>query len=202
MTEAPAGKLMAESSISWPGDVSFRFEQVDGFTYSIVPPSAANPTCQDVLGADYADCKTYIDPRDKQTYFYWYPNDENVQYLHESFPNIVSPIEGVKNEHFINWMRTAGLPHFRKLYGVIEGDISIGDRFVFNIETNFEVASISGSKALVLTTLADFGGQNYALGRSAIIIGVVSLGMGLLFGAKRILHPRPLGDIRQLNWNN
>jgi hypothetical protein len=33
-----------------------------------------------------------------------------------NFPNIIL-------EHFIVWMRTAGLPNFRKLYGKIEEDI-------------------------------------------------------------------------------
>jgi hypothetical protein len=32
----------------------------------------------------------------------------------------------VKDEHFIVWMRTAGLPNFRKLYGKIEDDLPKG----------------------------------------------------------------------------
>ena len=71
---------------------------------------------------------------------------------------------------------------------------------MFNIVTNFEVISFKGSKSLIISTLADFGGRNYALGNSVIIIGSISLGIGILFGIKRILNPRPLGDIRQLNW--
>ena len=30
-------------------------------------------------------------------------------------------------EHFVVWMRTAGLPDFRKLWGKIESDLSAGD---------------------------------------------------------------------------
>jgi hypothetical protein len=200
LTSAPDGVLMDETSIAWPTDINSRFIQVDGFVYQEV--ADATQSCADVLGDDYAECKVYQDQKSGsgKLYYYWYPDDENVQYLHETFPNIVSPIEGVKNEHFINWMRTAGLPHFRKLYGRINADIAPGDTYVFHITTNFEVASISGSKSIVITTLADYGGQNYALGKSAIIIGTVSLFVGFLFAFKRIFNPRPLGDIRQLDW--
>ena len=60
---------------------------------------------------------------------------------------------GVENEHFINWMRTAGLPNFRKLYGKIDSDFAQGDVLSFNLTLNFEVASYSGSKSLIVTTL-------------------------------------------------
>jgi len=33
----------------------------------------------------------------------------------------------MENEHFIVWMRTAGLSTFRKLWGKIEGDLKTGD---------------------------------------------------------------------------
>ena len=32
----------------------------------------------------------------------------------------------MKNEHFIVWMRTAGLPNFRKLWGRIEDGLKAG----------------------------------------------------------------------------
>jgi hypothetical protein len=160
------------------------------------------------------DCKSYFtgladtpghpvltDLKRNKTYLYWYPNDIKTQYLYESYPSIINPIEGVTNEHFINWMRTAALPDFRKLYGRIDNKVLKGDKLVFEIQTNFEVVSFSGSKTLYVTTLADYGGRNYALGNSVIIVGVSSLIVGVMFAFKRFIRPRPLGDIRTLNWN-
>lgn len=156
--------------------------------------------CGAVLGQAYTDCRTYYAP-DGSIYYYWYPDDSTVQYLYESYPSIISPLDGVQNEHFVVWMRTAGLPYFRKLYGKIDTDIVAGDSMTFDVATNFEVSSFGGSKTLVLTTLAEFGGKNVALGRSYIIMGSVSLFIGMLFVAKRVISPRPLGDIKSLGWS-
>jgi hypothetical protein len=151
--------------------------------------------------SSYDDCKRYKDGTGT-LFYYWYPDDDSVQYLYETFPDIISPIEGVENQHFINWMRTAGLPSFRKLYGIIDSDFSAGDIVSFNVSLNFEVRSFDGSKSLVLTTLGGNGCANKALGNSYIFVGVISLliGCGLLY--KRMLFPRPLGDIRALDWNS
>jgi len=41
-------------------------------------------------------------------------------------------------EHFIVWMRTAGLPNFRKLWGTITDDLPAGE-YTLKIEDNYEV---------------------------------------------------------------
>lgn len=176
---------------------------MDGFVSA--PVSNTSESCEDVLGTGYGDCKSYIDTATNgttTTYYYWYPDDDSVQYLYESFSSIVSPIDGVKNEHFIVWMRTAGLPNFRKLYGKLPYDFKAGESVTFSINLNFEVSSFGGTKALVLTTLAEFGAKNYAIGITYFVTGSVSLFIGILFALKRTIKPRPLGDIRQLGWES
>ena len=117
-------------------------------------------------------------------------------------------------------MRTAGLPNFRKLYGKIDSDFSSGDVLSFNVTLNFEVTSFGGSKSLVVTNLgyngryirisifhsselsyiSFFHSKSKALGNSFIIVGVLSMVVGCVLLAKRLLFPRPLGDISALEW--
>lgn len=190
-----------EKGISWLSDRKVKFQNVNGFRKEIVNSSSA--TCADAFGSSdkYSDCKHYYDTSTNTNWKYWYPNDDSTQYLYESYPMIVKPIEGVENEHFIVWMRTAGLPTFRKLYGKIHSSLKKGDVLNFNIQANFEVDSFGGSKSLVLSNLGEFGGKNSFLGISYIVVGSISLLLGVLFGLKQLISPRQLGDTRYLGWN-
>ncbi len=60
--------------------------------------------------------------------------------------------DGVRNEHFVVWMRLAALPTFRKLYGRIDTDIPGGVNLTINVTSHFPVDSFGGSKALILST--------------------------------------------------
>jgi hypothetical protein len=184
---------MSETDISWKSDRDYKFKQVSGFKYREVP--YANTTCI------YPSCKIYQDPTTLIYYQYYYPDEDSVQYLYETYPDQISPIEGVTNEHFIVWMRTAGLPNFRKLYGRIDGDFSTGDRLSFEVIANYEVRSFDGTKALVITQNGEFGGRNPYLGVSYIVVGSLSFFFAALFAAKHFVSPRALGDHSLLNWS-
>ena len=51
------------------------------------------------------------------------------------------------------WMRTAGLPDFRKLWGKIApGDLSTKGQYRIQIDSNFETSKWEGQKKFVVST--------------------------------------------------
>lgn len=75
-------------------------------------------------------------------------------------------------EHFIVWMRTAGLPNFRKLWGKIEKDLEPAAYKVV-IENNYRVHTFNGKKSFVLSTTNALGGKNYFLAVCYIVVGTL-----------------------------
>jgi hypothetical protein len=83
-------------------------------------------------------------------------------------------------EHFIVWMRTAGLPNFRKLWGRIENKLLKG-RYTVLIENNYEVNTFQGNKYFVLSTTNALGGKNYFLAVCYIVVGSLCLIFAVIF---------------------
>ncbi len=197
-TLSTAGYTLDDSDIAWPSDKD-KFKQVKGFDSCMV---TAAQNCQSTLPCG-ASCKNYTDSSTTPAtlYFYYYPDDTTTQYLYESYPDLISPIDGVTDQHFMVWMRTAALPTFRKLYGVIDGDFKKGDTLAFQVTANYEVDSFSGSKSLLISTLGQFGGKNPYLGIAYIVVGSICLMFAFLFATKQLLSPRAVADPSLLNWN-
>ena len=86
----------------------------------------------------------------------------------------------VEDPHFIVWMRTAGLPNFRKLYGEISEDLKAGD-YTLEILNIYDVSSFAGSKYFVLSTTNLLGGTNYFLAICYIIVGALCIMFGIIF---------------------
>jgi hypothetical protein len=116
----------------------------------------------------------------------------------KTYGNIINPIEGVLNEHFIVWMRTATLPRFRKLYGWIDQTIPANTVLTFEIIANWDVQSFKGQKALLVSTTYAMGGKNDVLGSFIFWIGISFFAVGALFGLKHAWKPRRLGDPKYL----
>jgi hypothetical protein len=143
----------------------------------------------------------------------------STQYLWQSYPDIIPKIPfdpkfqcknkelyGVTNEHFIVWMRTAGLPNFRKLYGRIESSttdvIPAKTTLSFDVDASFVVETFKGKKFLVISTASWFGGKNSFLGIAYIVVGALCLVLSGLFFTKHRMSPRKLGDTRYLVWKD
>lgn len=86
------------------------------------------------------------------------------------------------NEHFINWMRPAAFPSFKKLWGKIQTTLEPG---VYKIKINHVyrfILSDEGIKTiLVLNTQNEFGEKNYFLGISFICVGIISFILAIFF---------------------
>ncbi|CAM9404035.1 unnamed protein product [Chrysoparadoxa australica] len=187
---------MDESRIAWDIDRERRFAQPKEFRSVLCPGTEAcgSSSC---LGSTYAvGCG--ITMYKGQRFAYWYPDDDTTIYLYEMYPLVVNPVEGVTNEHFMVWMRTAGLPEFRKLYGRIDSDIPAGSTISFDVAASYYVSGFSGKKSLVLSTMSQFGASNAVMGNAYIVVGALSFAIALFFLAKHLLNPRKLGDARFL----
>eukprot|EP00946_MAST-07B_sp_MAST-7B-sp1_P000823 g823.t1 len=98
----------------------------------------ANPT-KDTAGWDYAE---EVAKGSSSFYYMLYQ-----QYPH--FPRLKE--EGVENEHFIIWMRTAALPTFRNVYAKLKVDkLSAGETVEVRVASRFDVSAFGGKKSLVL----------------------------------------------------
>jgi LEM3 (ligand-effect modulator 3) family / CDC50 family len=101
-----------------------------------------------------------------------YPNG----YTAETFPDLT------QDEHFQNWMRTAGLPTFSKLYGRNDNDDLKAGTYTLDVymsachcltqmfdslteaAVDFPVEQFGGTKSVVISTVSWIGGKNPFLG--------------------------------------
>jgi len=104
----------------------------------------------------------------------------------------------VSNQEFIVWMRTSGLPTFRKLHRIIKTDLKAGDVLTFHINNVFPVSGFSGKKKLVLSTTTWIGGQNDFLGWAYIVVAIICLLLAMGFGIKQIVDPREVAAASKL----
>jgi len=191
---------------AWAADAS-KYHQPSGFYAN------KDQTCCSAGSGSYCMCSggegTYKCPSDDKLanyygcnagsdYKFYYPKDESTQYLYETFPEVVTPMAGVETHRFQVWMRTAALPKFRKLYAIINQDLAEGETVTFQVEANFDVSQFKGSKALVMTTMTWFGGQNTFLGSCFVTVGSICLAFGVGFLIKQFASPRVLGDLKYL----
>eukprot|EP01023_Acetabularia_acetabulum_P023257 TRINITY_DN2277_c0_g1_i1.p2 TRINITY_DN2277_c0_g1~~TRINITY_DN2277_c0_g1_i1.p2 ORF type:complete len:353 (-),score=41.32 TRINITY_DN2277_c0_g1_i1:446-1504(-) len=106
-----------------------------------------------------------------------------------------------QDERFINWMRNAALPTFRKLWGKIDETIEGGTTLQVTIQNRYNTYLFDGEKHIVLSTTSFIGGKNYFLGIMYVSVGVVAILGGTLYLVLYWMYPRQQGDVRKLSWN-
>lgn len=123
-------------------------------------------------------------------------------YTTANFPNLNV------DTHFQVWMRTAGLPTFRKLWGVSGSNTLATGTWSLNItqstyfaNLDFDTSRYGGTKSIVLSTASVLGGKNSFLGAAYILTAIVCLCFGVAFLIRNMVKPRKLGDHRLLSWN-
>jgi len=214
ITLATPDKTMRENSIAWGSDLHRKFKQPNKFEWAFTSDDVSGcykSACDDSIcesAGVSTPCMGYIcrggdfDSEKCQKgdhVVYYYKRANYYQFLYQTFPDIVSPIVGVKNEHFVVWMQLAGLPTFRKLYGRITSDVHKGDDLVFTVVNNFDVASFDGHKYLVVSTTSTLGGNPKDLWLSFLGMGASALFCAALLAIKLHLSPRKLGDTSYLH---
>lgn len=98
----------------------------------------------------------------------------------------------VTDPRFMNWMRIASLPDFRKLWGRINQDLPSGTYtititnciFLFNLD--YDVSQFGATKYFVLSTANLFGSKNLFLSIMYLVMGFLCLVVGILFSIRKI----------------
>lgn len=106
---------------------------------------------------------------DKEFRFKLPPDAEKIQWINTT------------NEHFMVWMRPAGMNKFRKLWGRIENDMIPGN-YTLQVVNNYKVSDFKGKKSFVLSTSNFLGGRNTFLATAYIILGTICLLTSAIFG--------------------
>ncbi|MCO5546929.1 hypothetical protein L7F22_000368 [Adiantum nelumboides] len=162
---------MKETDIIWPGEKK-KYQRTKQAAGDLVPPP------------------------------FWRGNfSKNAPY---SFPNGYNEdniFDPSNDEHFMVWMRVAGLPTFRKLYMRNDTAPMPSGRYRVTIYDNYPVAMFNGTKSFIISTVTWVGGRSLFLGAAYIATAALCVLLGLIFTARHLIRPRKLGDLSLLSWN-
>lgn len=160
-------------------DLGF-YKSIGNFTFA--PTDTANP-CGLIAKSLFNDTFKLLQKSDEEIFI----NETNIAWdsdfkgrYKRNFNSSYVQWTDVENEHFMVWMRPAGLPDFRKLWGRIYEKLIPG-QYNLLIKNNFPVESFSGKKSFVLSTVNVLGGKNNFLGIAYLLVGIICLIMALLF---------------------
>lgn len=122
-----------------------------------------------------------------------------MQFVGISCSNLDGSVAGLTHGHFVNWMRIAGLPIFRKLYGKIEGDLPAGTQIRINFIDNYNIPGVE--KKILIGNTSELGGKNEFIASFSLFsaIGSFALAVSLLILAAR-QQSSPEGGTKVISW--
>lgn len=113
---------------------------------------------------------------------------------------------GFQNEDLIVWMRTAALPTFRKIWGIVVTDSIQKDldhlpsgNYTLEIDYNYPVTVFNGRKRFILSNTSWLGGKNNFLGIAYIVVGCICFLISAFFLYIHKKHGRLPSEITQIN---
>ncbi|KIK59640.1 hypothetical protein GYMLUDRAFT_44075 [Collybiopsis luxurians FD-317 M1] len=170
-------------------DTNIRTNETYLFSYSgIAWPGESKKYVSNPIGNGYTSLDEIVPPPNWQKRF---PNN----YTEDNVPNLAA------DEHFQNWMRTAGLPTFTKLYGRNDQDTMKKGRYVVTVGLNYPVLPYKGTKSIVISTVSWIGGKNPFLGWAYVATAGLFVLLAIAGTARHLIKPRRLGDMSLLSWN-
>ncbi|CAG8441479.1 17099_t:CDS:2 [Dentiscutata heterogama] len=124
------------------------------------------------------------------------PLNWEARYPNGTYTTDYPPIDPSTDEHFQVWMHTAGLPIFRKTYGINEAaPLQVG-YYQININTVFPVKGYGGTKSIVISTPSVVGGKHPFPGIAYIVVGVVCGIIGIILAVESFFNSHKRRDRR------
>jgi hypothetical protein len=190
------GEIVSADSLRSSNDCDPIYTMADlGRNYSVsgsplLPTDVANP-CGLIAKSLFSDRYMLTDSNNvtiqiDETNIAW-ESDRKLKYSRPvdptgKDPNYWKKIQwtDVMDEHFMVWMRPAGLPNFRKLWGRVNQNLTAGTYRMW-INSTYDVSQFKGEKLIVMSTVNSFGGKNSFLGTSYIVVGSICIIMAIAF---------------------
>lgn len=172
--------ILQKIGIAWPSDKKIRFRNPEGFA-------------KDPAQAFYGTIK----PKN------W---DKRVFELAPKYPEN----NGFQNEDLIVWMRTAALPTFRKLYGIVTktGELEKDDinhlprgKYFLRVDYHFPVHMFNGRKRFIISNTSWLGGKNNFLAVAYIVVGCICFLLSAVFLFIHKKYGRLPSEVVQINQN-
>ncbi|EKM55759.1 uncharacterized protein PHACADRAFT_256619 [Phanerochaete carnosa HHB-10118-sp] len=118
-----------------------------------------------------------------------------------SYSNSTPPPNLKLDEHFQNWMRTAGLSTFTKLWGRNDAASLAQGRYQIVAYLNYPVQSYHGTKSVVISTVSWIGGKNPFLGWAYVATAALFVALAIAGTIRHMIRPRKAGDMSLFSWN-